>query len=175
MARSAALRCLQFGGIYWNEMFSFCMKSCNSFEVSLSRPSNFGAHPRALKNACTRLYASSNRPVPHFIGSVITVIIIHSKEILVSGAGLHGKPSCAIHEMFMRALYPGIYIVCWHRVARRKGVSFCKRRRRCGCDRRRNHNGFCRFMVLACLIEVAERGSESVRLIATNFLYCKLR
>ena len=35
--------------------------------------------------------------------------------------------------------------------------------------------GFRRFVVLACLIEVAERGSDCVRLVATNLLNCKLR
>jgi len=49
MARSAALRRLQFGGTYWNEMFSCFMKSYKFFEVSLPRRSNLGAHQRALK------------------------------------------------------------------------------------------------------------------------------
>ena len=42
---------------------------------------------------------------------ITVIILLHSKEILVSGAGLQRKPSCTVHEMLMRALYPGIDIV----------------------------------------------------------------
>ena len=44
---------------------------------------------------------------------VITIIVVHGEDILVTGARLYGETPAAVHEILVRALYPRIDWFVW--------------------------------------------------------------
>ena len=63
------------------------------------------------KECMAALVCIEQSPFPtlhSFNVDVITIIVVHGKDIFVTGARLYGETPAAVHEILVRALYPRI-------------------------------------------------------------------